>query len=157
MDIVVELVSHFKQAHLHCSHRDTPLSAFILIVQALKNMVTQTLTRDDGMYDCIMGGGAAQEVVDCIHIRFNLDCQPISGRQVPLLDKHHAWTNMCDPFGFLWRSTFLFDGNVRTTAIDMITHYVPLWAPRCMSRRACLLEEFEVCLFVFRFLHLEPI
>ena len=68
MDTVISLVAIFKKAHLLCSIRDTPLSPYILIVQAVKDMVTEIIKKEDGKYDCSLGKGAAQEVIDYIAV-----------------------------------------------------------------------------------------
>ena len=66
MDEAIALVTPFRTAHLLCSRRDTHLSAYILTVQAVRNMVQNCLTEKDGKYVRILGEGAAQEVIDCI-------------------------------------------------------------------------------------------
>ena len=91
MDTAIGLVTIFRTAHLLCSRRDMPLSAYVLMVQAVKNMVHKSLTEEDGKYDRIMGEGAAQEVLHCIGMRFNMDESPIPGQKVGLLNKHHLW------------------------------------------------------------------
>ena len=151
MNTVIGLVAIFKKAHLLCSRRDTPLSAYILIVQAVKNMVTEIIGKENGKYDRILGEGAAQEVVDCIAVRFNMDGRPIPGRKVPLLDKQNLWTLFMDPYSFLWRSTFSIVGSLRAHATEMIAFFVPHHAPRYQLRRVALLEEFEVSIITNSF------
>ena len=112
-------------------------------------MVQKSLTEEDGKYDRIMGEGAAQEVLDCIGMRFNMDGGPIPGRRVGLLDKHHLWCYFMDPFNHLWRSTFKIEGGLRVNAKEMIAHFVPLYAPRALLKRDALLEEFLVSMFIF--------
>ena len=93
-------------------------------------MVTDITTEDDGKYDRILGEGAAQEVIDCIALRFNMDGKPIPGRKVPLLDKLNLWTFFMDPYSFLWRSTFKIEGSLRAHVTEMIAFFLPLHVPR---------------------------
>ena len=88
MDVAICPVSHFRKANLLCSHRGTPLSAYILNAQAAKNFVDKTLTEDDCKYDRIMGEGTTQEVIDCIGIRSNMDGKPIPGQATLLIFVH---------------------------------------------------------------------
>ena len=41
------------------------------------------------------------------------------------------------------------EGSTRAYTIEMIDHYVPLWALRCLARREALLEEFEVSILCY--------
>ena len=141
---MIGLVTIFKKAHILCSHRDTPLSAYILIVQAVKNTVTDIIAEEDGKYDRILDEGSAQEVIDCITVLFNMDMKPILGRKVPPLEKQNPWILFMDPYSFFWRSTFKIGGSLRAHATEMIAFFVHVHSPKCQLRRVALLEEFEV-------------
>ena len=134
MDAVIGLVAIFKKAHLLCSHRNTPLSAYTLIVQAVKNMVTKITEKEDGKYDRILGKRAAQEVIDCIVVQSNMDGKPIPDRKVPLLDKQNLWTLFIYPYSFLCCSTFKILGSLCAHATEMIAFFMPLHTPRCQLR-----------------------
>ena len=139
------VLSPISGKHIFFVRAETLLSAPIsLIVQEVKTSVNKTLIEDACKYDPIMGKGAAQEVIDCIGIQFNMDGKPIPGCNVPLLDKQHLWSLYMDPFSHIWESTFKMEGSTRAHAIEMVAHYVQLWAPRCLARRESFLEEFEI-------------
>ena len=80
-----------------------------------------------------------------------MDGRPITGRNVPLLDKQNLWTLFMDPYSFLWRSTFSIVGSLRAHATEMIAFFVPHHAPRYQLRRVALLEEFEVSIITNSF------
>ena len=92
-------------------------------------MVQNCLTEENGKYACILGEGAAHEVIDCIGMQFNMDESPISGWEVGLLDIHHLWCYFLYLFIHLWRSTFTIEGSLRVHAREMIAHFVPLYVP----------------------------
>ena len=101
MDTAIALIAPFKMAYFLSSCQDTPLSVYIFIVQAVKNMVQRRLTEEDGKYDHILGGGSAQEVLNCIGVWLNMDGIPIPGWKVGLLDKYHLWCYFLDLFNHL--------------------------------------------------------
>ena len=94
---------------------------------------------EDGKYDPILGEGSAQEVLNCIGVRFNMDGSPIPNQKVDLLDKHHQWCYFLDPFNHLWRSTFKIEGTLRVHTREMIAHFLPFYAPRALLKRKALL------------------
>ena len=102
---MIGLVAIFRGAYFLCSCRDTPLSAYILTVQLVKNMVVGIIAKENGKYDCILGKGAAHEVIGCIAVQFDMDGKPITDHKVSLLDKQNLWTLFMDPYSFLCRRT----------------------------------------------------
>ena len=84
------------------SREDTPLSAWVLIVQATKNALDSQLHSDDGMIDRILGPGSSKEMDELFQPRFNMDGKPPAGRIVGLLDEYHVWSLLIDPHGHEW-------------------------------------------------------
>ena len=65
------LSSHMAKVQKLCSRSDFPLSAFVLIVQGLRNDLNKGLNHNNGEFNRKLGEGAAQEIAKMITGRFN--------------------------------------------------------------------------------------
>ena len=126
METLCTLSKHFLRVHHLCSRSDFPLSCYVLLVQALRNSINKAITAHDGKFDRVLGPGSAREIADMIRIRFNMDGYNPPGRKVGLLDCHHIWCFLCDPFNHEWRSKFIIEGNLKVHVTEMINHFIPL-------------------------------
>ena len=84
--LVQRVTSHFKVVQELCSRADVPLSAYPLLVQALRNDLNAGFTPD---FDEVLGEGGRVQIAGMIRERFNMDGNDPSGRKVGLLDRHH--------------------------------------------------------------------
>ena len=117
---------HFKRIYKILCMTKVPLSAYVLLTQALKNHVNQGLNAEGpGKFDEILGEGALAQLVATIKDRFNMDGSDPSGRKVGLLDKHVLWAFLVDPFNHSWRSTFKMEGEFALHIKDMLEYFVP--------------------------------
>ena len=145
MEVVLSVTKCFRDAHKLCSGEKTPLSCYVLVVQALKNEVWARL--DDEEFDLVLGDGAAQQVKDMLRPRFNMDgSEPDGTQKVGLLDKFHLWCFIVDPFSCEWRATFFMEGAQGRRVIfkEMIEHFVGVGVTH-----DSLLEELEVCYIIY--------
>jgi hypothetical protein len=125
--IDLNLTHIFKDVQQLCSRSDFPLSAYVLLVQALRNELNVGLNKNGGEFSKVLGANAAKEVADMIRERFNMNGLDPSGRTGGLIDRHHYWNYLVDPFNHELRSTFLAQPSAMATLIkEMIEHYVPL-------------------------------
>ena len=113
----------FKKVHLICSSEDTPISAFVILVYAMRNEISVALQAEQ--FDKFLGKGSAAEVAELIYPRFNLGGEHPVGRKVGLLNKFHLWAALCDPYFRDWRSTFELEGNLANHINEMIAYFVP--------------------------------
>ena len=88
--------------------------------------------------------GAAQQIWDVLAVRFNMNGKKPAGRKVGMLDELHLWCLMMDPFAGDWRGVFIFDGNIRQLAKNMIAQFILDDEDGFVQLRVDLLEEFEV-------------
>ena len=102
-DIIIAFTLPFKQAHLACSRKDMPLTAYILLIQALRNDINKCLTPE---FDNALGEGSRVEVAKMLRERFNMDGNDPDGRKVGLLDEHQLMCFLCDPHSRHWRAMF---------------------------------------------------
>jgi hypothetical protein len=126
VDMMLSLTQHFHDAHKFFSRADTPLSAYYLTVQGLKNGIHSVLHSDDGLFDHVMGFGAAKELDGILHGRFNMDGEKPDGRRVSLLDYYHLWVHLVDPFFYKWRNIVKFAVAIRVLTREMIS-FLFLW------------------------------
>ena len=144
METLCTLSKHFLRVHHLCSRSDFPLSCYVLLVQALRNSINKAITAHDGKFDRVLGPGSAREIADMIRIRFNMDGYNPPGRKVGLLDCHHIWCFLCDPFNHDWRSKFIIKGNLKVHVTEMINHFIPLDADGTSTTRHKLHKDFKV-------------
>ena len=158
MDVLLNFSEHFVFAHKICSGKATPLAAYPLVVQALRNGLNKAISEDDCMFDKVLGAGSAKEVADMLRGRFNMDGKPPPGQKVGLLDEHHIWCYLVHPHAGEFRARFAIGGNVRTIAKNMISFYIPKDEDGKETARDAMLEEFEVSesLFSLFFLKTQP-
>ena len=98
METFCKLSAHFLRVHKLCSRHDFPLSCYILLVQGMRNGINKTITEENCAFDHVLGSGLEKEIADMIRCCFNMDGSDPEGRKVGLLDKHHIWCFLCDPF-----------------------------------------------------------
>ena len=144
------LTVHFKVVQSLCSREDFPLSVYIVLVQALRNELNRGLNFNNCEFNRVLGDGAAKEVADMIRERFNMDGLDISGRKVGLLDRHHLWCYLVDPFNHQWRSTFYVDAPTAVLVNEMINAYVPVDDDGSSETRKRVKEEFMVKVFLMQ-------
>jgi hypothetical protein len=66
------------------------------------------------------------------------------GRKVGLLDRHHFYCFLVDPFNHQLRSQFMLVPDTAVLIKEMIEHYVPLDEDGSSTRRQRVKEEFMV-------------
>lgn len=144
MHVLRSITTPLKQLQEQCSRVDSPLSAFILNVQALRNEINVALNAESGKFNRILGDHAAREVADMIRVRFNMDGRAPSGRKVGLIDPHHLWCYLVDPHAHEWHSKFIIPGSVAQHVNDMISFYIPLDDDGSPTTRDRVKAEFMV-------------
>ena len=105
----------------------------------------------DEDFDNVLGDGAAEEVMQVLGPRFNMDGGPIPGRKVGLMDLYQLWCFICDPFSHRFRNMFRFEceGGLHHLTTLMIAHFVPATSEEGYEiTRKAVRDDFEVC-FVF--------
>ena len=68
LDIMLCITGVLSRAQNLSSREDTPLSAWVLIVQATKNALDSQLHSDDGMIDRILGPGSSKEMDELFNL-----------------------------------------------------------------------------------------
>jgi hypothetical protein len=145
MEVLTDNLTHiFKDVQKLCSREDFPLSAYVVLIQALRNELNAGLSKNEGEFSRVLGAGAAKEVADMIRERFNMDGLDPSGRKVGLIDRHHYWNFLVDPFNHELRSVFLVQPPKAILIKEMIEHYVPLDDDGQSTRRERVKLEFMV-------------
>ena len=124
MEKLLELTGIYRRLNKIIVRTDVPASAMPLLVQATLNEILAVLTDDS--FDEVLGAGSAKEVLDCIEGRFNMDGEKPPGRKVGMLDRHHLWAFICDPYQHDWRRTFVIPGGLQMHVLNMIEYYIPL-------------------------------
>ena len=119
------LTVHFKRLHKLCCMDKVPLSAYILLCQAMRNHINKGLNSEHGRFDCLLGDGYMAQVANMIRGRFNMDGTDPSGQKVGLVDKHQIWAFYVDPFNHHWRSTFRVEGSFAMHVKEMIEFFIP--------------------------------
>ena len=136
--------------HGLCSREDFPLSAYPLLIQALKNDLNKGINFESGRFDELLEEGARVEVMDMICERFNMDGKDPSGRKVGLLDRHHLMAFLVDPFAHAWRGKFELQTCKAELVDEMIALYVPLDEDGSSKlRRENEKEVSGKCVFLF--------
>ena len=102
LDIMTCITGVLSTAQNLSSRENTPLLAWVLIVQGTKNALDSQLHSDDDMIDRILGPGSSEEMSSIFRPRFNMDGKPPAGRIVGLLDDYHIWCFLCDPRSHKW-------------------------------------------------------
>ena len=118
-----KLCVYFKRVQTVCSHSDSPLTAYVLLVQALKNDVCRGL---DDEFEDVFGCGSKEEIMSMIEERFNMNGADPAGRKVGLLDRMHLMYFIVDPYSHEWRSTFKLGESMSVIVNEMIEQYIPL-------------------------------
>lgn len=139
------MTSHFNQVQNLCSRESFPLSLYIVLVQALHNDLIRGLTGNDGEFERVLGAGARAQVEDMIKCRFNMDGNtPVGTRKVGLLDPHHFWAYLVDPFNHALRSKMLLRRDMSVIIDEMINAYIPMDEDGMSTARARVRNEFMV-------------
>ena len=126
------LTSHLTKVQKVCSRSDFPLSVYVLIVQALRNDLNKGLNHNNGEFSRKLGQG------------FNMDGIDPSGQKVGLLDRHHLWSYLCDPFNHQMRGKFLLQVGMAELMNEMIDTYIPLDGDGSNHTRIAVKDEFMV-------------
>ncbi len=71
--MLLDFTKVFYEAHKLCSHQDSPLSSYVLVVQGIKKAVDHVINRDNGKFVWILGLGSAKKISNVIDCRFNMD------------------------------------------------------------------------------------
>lgn len=138
------LTIHFKVVHGLCSRSDFPLSAYVLLIQALRNDIVKGINFERGQFDVVLGDGARAEIAGVIEERFNMDGRAPSGCKVGLLDRHHLMAYLVDPFAHEWRNKFKLQTGKASLVDEMMELFVPLDEDGTSRTRTRVREEFEV-------------
>lgn len=85
--------------------------------------------------------------------RFNMTGAKLQGTKIGLIDKYHLWAHVVDPHAGEWRSTVLLPRSIREIAKEMIELFIPFDENGCDDERRCMMQEFEVSIFVSIFHH----
>lgn len=148
------LCKHFYVLQNICSREDFPLSGYLLLIQALRNDLNRGINVDNGLFDARFGAGSREEIVKMIRVRFNMDGHDPSGAKVGLLDRHHFWAFLVDPFTHEWRWRIKLLPPMSELVQEMIEHYVPLDSDGSSATRERVRADFEVRIcVVFDSLH----
>jgi hypothetical protein len=114
-------------ANKYASADTTPMSAYVLIVQALRNALNAIVTNVD--WDELFGDGALDELVALNSIRFNLGGKkPCGTTKVGLLDEYHLWCFQADPFSRNFTHS-LYIEHEAVVERNMIAFFLPLPEP----------------------------
>lgn len=151
------LTLQFKLVQSLCSREDFPLSLYPVLVQALRNELNMGLIRNNCEFNRKLGNGAMQEVANMIRERFNMDGLDPDGRKVGLLDRHHFYCFLVDPFNHQLRSQFMLVPDTAVLIKEMIEHYVPLDEDGSSTRRQRVKEEFMVRMQLLIHFHAWPV
>jgi hypothetical protein len=146
MGMLTKVTAIFKRVHLLCSRQDVPISAFILVVQAMRNELNVVI--QNRQFDEVLGDGAAKELADMIRVRFNMSGDPPPGRKVGLIHFQYIWAYLVDPFQHEWRFTYEVDGPLPAHINKMISHFIPLDDDGSDSNRVRVFNDFMVSVCV---------
>ena len=140
----------FKVVHGLCSREDFPLSAYPLLVQALRNEVNKGLNFENGRFDDIFGPGSRKEIADMVRERFNMDGKDPPGRKVGLLSRYQLMAYLVDPRAREWRNKFMLEADVAELVNEMIEMFVDLDKDGSSKTRLLVKRQFMVSLFEFQ-------
>lgn len=143
------LTSRFTLVHKALSRADFPLSAYVLLTQALRNDINRSFATD--AFDQLFGDGARAAIADLIRERFNMDGRDPSGRKVGLHDRHHLMAYLVDPFNCVWRSKFKLPTDLAELLTEMIELFVPLDEDGSSKKRDQVRADFMVSVCFVRF------
>jgi hypothetical protein len=100
VDFAIDLFDILKTTIMHLSSERMPMSAYLPLVQAMKNELESILqSYGRGWIDEAFGEGCFEAIEDIIGVRFNMDGKkPCGTTKVGLLDKYQLWAFIVDPF-----------------------------------------------------------
>lgn len=101
-----------------------PMSAYLPLVQALKNELNEVF-RDDPNFDATMGEGASGVLAEVLRTRFNMDGSVPADGQVGLLVKLQVWAFMVDPNKNLLTPGVALEGGLARHLSEMLQFFVP--------------------------------
>ena len=150
MDMITNnITGPLKRVHQIVCRADVPLSAYVLLIQALKNELNKGLHHGDpGDFDSMLGDGSAQEIADMVRVRFNMNGSHPGGAKVGLLDRYHWWCFIVDPNNAALRNKI----HVKDFALyvrEMIEKYIPLDDDGKDTKRKEVKNDFLVRPFPF--------
>ena len=144
--VSIKLLRPIKLAVKFFSDANAPISAAVLMVQALQNELNAVTSLQ--YFDRVMGGGAKSEIDELMSSRFNLDLEDTAGRKVALLDRHHGMAALVDPFLGDLGAPSLMTVDRATLAKEMISCFVAEPGAEGDDLRRALWMEFQVCSLV---------
>eukprot|EP00956_Cyclotella_meneghiniana_P038508 scaffold155275_cov66-Cyclotella_meneghiniana.AAC.2 len=100
------------------------------VQKALRNDLNKGLNHNNGEFSRKLGQG------------FNMDGIDPSGQKVGLLDRHHLWSYLCDPFNHQMRGKFLLQVGMAELMNEMIDTYIPLDGDGSNHTRIAVKDEF---------------
>jgi hypothetical protein len=118
----------YEHANKITSDVDTSMSAYLPIVQALRNELNAALdSLVGGGFDTVLGAGAAAECVVAVKQRFNMDGQkPVAAHgKVGLLDEWQIWAWMVDPHARELQPTIVLEKGLAYHLRRMLGFFVP--------------------------------
>lgn len=92
----------------------------------------------------MLGEGARAVIANMIRNRFNMDGNDPEGRKVGLLDRHHLFCYIVDPFNWVWRSRFELPCSMAQLVNEMIASFVPLDGDGSSTSRDHVRADFMV-------------
>ena len=91
----------FKRANKEASKQNMPMSAYLPLLQALRNEVNRVLnmkSEANETWNQLFGAPVAAELANIVRCRFNLDGKPTGVAKVGLCDRFQIWAHMFDPY-----------------------------------------------------------
>ena len=98
--IAINWFEAFEEGYSIVSSNDTPMSAYLPTVQAIRNQLNKALKNEGGRnYETLFSKESLVEIASFIRVRFNMDgSAPEGTRRVGLLDPYQIWAYMVDPY-----------------------------------------------------------
>ena len=118
------------------------------MVQVLNNELHLAIQSDYELFNRVLGTGSAQEIMKMLGPCFNMTSEILQGTMVDSINKYHLWAHVVDPHFGEWHSTVLLPRSVSEIAKEMIECFIPFDKNGCDDERQCMMQEFEVSIFV---------
>lgn len=136
--LLCRILKPLKDAVKFFSGGNAPVSAAVLVAQALRNELNSVIGLPS--FDSTMGEGASAEVSAMLESRCNLDLEDTPGRKVAMLSSFHGWANALDPFMVELGAPSMVEVDRATLIKEMICFFVP----ECEDTRRALWMEYQV-------------
>jgi hypothetical protein len=112
-----------KHANKHCSSESFPMSAYLPLVQAIRNELNAVIRNRGGRpFDDIFGEGSMVQLTDFIRNRFNMDGKIPTGRKVGLLDEDQIWCFITNPYHRFLEPQLAIQGGVFSGPGSIMQH-----------------------------------